>query len=218
MNLTLAALIFIFFALVVAWCWIAIRGGSIKKQWWPIVIAVFLGWNLFVPLAIRSATYQGKVVDEETGAPIAGAVVTVIWYRSPIIQMDQTRSFQTAKEAVTGTDGSFSIWTWPGIDLNPFTYVLTPPDTIIYKAGYAPLSRPTTYDRGYASYEGLADALKNGIVMKLPKLKTKEEEMKLSLGYLSAIDVPYERIPKLVQHLNAYRKTIGMSPYPERGM
>src|SRR5262245_35096315 len=160
MNLILAALIFIFFVLVVAWCWIAIRGGSIKKQWWPIVIGVFLGWNILVPLAIRSATYHGKVVDEETGSPIAGAVVTVIWFASPIIYIDQTRSFLTADETVTQNDGSFSLWTCPGISFNPFTYVMSPPDAIIYKAGYAPLSVPTTYDRGYRSYEALADALK----------------------------------------------------------
>ena len=146
MNLTLAALIFLFCALIVAWCWIAIRGGSIRRQWWPLVIAVFLGWNIFVPLVIRSATYHGKVVDEETGDPLAGAVVTVIWYNSPIIHMANPKNFQNANEVVTQTDGSFSLWTWPGISFNPLTAVMTPPASIIFKAGYGPLSVPTTFD------------------------------------------------------------------------
>ncbi len=220
MNLTLAALILIFFALVVTWCRIAIRGGSIKKQWWPIVIAVFLGWNTLVPLAIRSVTYHGKVVDEETGDPIAEAVVTVIWYHSPIMQMAQTRSFQNVQETATGTDGSFSLWTWPGISLNPFTYVLTPPHTIIYKASYAPLSYPTAYERGYATAEGLADALKKGIVMKLPKLRAKEEAMRyVDLSFLSIIDVPNRSIPKLVRQVNIHRRTVGItSLYPEAAL
>src|SRR5262245_23806850 len=108
-DVALAFLIFILLVLVLAWCRVAIRGGSITKQWWPLVLAVFLGWNAIVPLAIRSATYHGKVVDEETGNLIAGAVVTVIWYQSPIIQMAQTRSYLNAQETVTGNDGSFSL-------------------------------------------------------------------------------------------------------------
>lgn len=195
----------------------AIRGGSITKQWWPLVLAVFLGWNVLVPLLARSATYHGKVVDEETGNPIAGAVVTVIWYHSPIIQMAGTRSYLNAQETVAGDDGSFSLWTWPGISINPFTYVTSPPDAIIYKAGYAPLSVMTTYDRGYRSYERLAEDLRNGIVVKLPRLGTKEDSMRsVSLADLAIIDVPHHKIPRLIRQVNVHRKSVGLtSLYPE---
>jgi hypothetical protein len=210
LNLTLAAIIFILFALVVAWFRIAITGGSIKKQWWPIVIGVFLGWNILVPL-IRSSTYHGKVIDEETGDPIAGAVVTVIWYDSEIIHMANTRTFENANETVTQNDGSFSLWTWPGISFNPFTYVVTPPEVIIYKAGYAPLSVPTTYDRGYRSYEALADALEKGLVMKLPKLRTREEALRFArpASFLSPV-VPKYSIFNLTREINVHRKKIGL--------
>jgi hypothetical protein len=212
LNLTFAAVIFILFLLVVAWCWVAIRGGSIKKQWWPIVIAVFLGWNILVPLAIRSATYHGKVVDEETGAPIAGAVVTVVWYHSPILGLAQTRSFQNVQETVTENDGSFSLWTWPRISLNPFTYVSTPPDAIVYKAGYAPFARSTVPD------DEINKTLEKGII-KLLRFKTKEEAMKfVSLGSVYVIDVPNYRIPKLIHQVNVHGKAIGItSLYPEYG-
>jgi hypothetical protein len=217
LNLTLAALILIFFGLVVAWCWIAIRGGSIKKHWWPIVIVVFLAWNIVVPLAIRSATYHGKVVDEETGEPISGAVVTVIWYDSPLIEMDKTRSYQNAQETVTAKDGSFAVWTWPGISFDPFTYVISPPHAVIYKAGYAPLSVRTTYERGYKTYEQLADDLRTGIIMKLPKLRTKEDLLSfVDLADLSIIDVPHQKIPQLIRQVNVHRKSVGItSLYPE---
>ena len=209
MSLTLIAKIFIVFALIVAWFRIKRRGGSIKKQWLPIVIGVFLGWNILAPLAILSVTYHGKVVDQETGNPIAGAVVTVVWFASPIIYIDQTRSFLNANETVTQNDGSFSLWTWPGISFNPFTYVLTPPDAIIYKAGYAPLSVPTTYDRGFQSYEALADALKKGIVMKLPKQSTREEVLSVTGPPVSGV-VPFYSIPELVREVNVHRKKIGL--------
>jgi hypothetical protein len=214
MTPTIAALILILIALVVAWFRVAITGGSIRKRWWPLVIAVFLAWNLLVPLLVRSATYHGKVIDEETGQPIAGAVIAVIWYHSQILHMAETRSFQNASETVTDKDGGFSLWTWPGVSLNPFTYVLTPPDTIIYKAGYAPLSYPTSYERGYATSEGLARDLQSGIVMKLPKLKTREEARRFTdVGSLSVIGVRSDRLPKLFHEVNAQRRALGlMSP------
>jgi hypothetical protein len=173
-----------------------------------MVIGVFLGWNILVPL-IRGATYHGKVIDEETGNPIVGAVVTVIWYNSPIIHMANPKNFQNANETITNNNGSFSLWTWPGISFNPLTVVMTPPDVIIYKAGYAPLSVPTTYNRGYRSYEALANALKSGILMKLPKLTTKEEALRFANPTVGG-DVPYYRIPNLVKEVNVHRKKIGL--------
>jgi hypothetical protein len=155
-------------------------------------------------------------VDEETGEPISGAVVTVIWYDSPLIHMANPRNFRNAHETVTQNDGSFSLWTWPGIDFNPLKVVMSPPDVIIYKAGYAPLSVPTTYNRGYTSYEALADALKNGIVMKLPKVRTKEEALRFANpGSLSIIDVPNYRILNLMREINVHHKKLGLrTPMP----
>jgi hypothetical protein len=180
LNLTLAALIVIFFALVIAWIRIAITAGSIKKQWWPLVIGVFVGWNSFVPLVIRSVTYHGKVIDEESGAPLAGAVVAVIWYDSPIFHMAKVKNFQTAHETITATDGSFSLWTWPGISFNPFSYLNTPPEVIIYKAGFTSLSLSSGYERGFATYDSLADALQKGGAIKLRKLRTREEALRFT--------------------------------------
>jgi hypothetical protein len=148
-------------------------------------------------------------VDEETGEPISGAVVTVIWYDGPLIHMANPRNFRNAHETVTQNDGSFSLWTWPGIDFNPLKVVMSPPDVIIYKAGYAPLSVPTTYNRGYTSYEALADALKNGIVMKLPKVRTKEEALRFADPGVGG-DIPHYRISNLVREVNVHRKNIGL--------
>ena len=216
MSLRIAGILFIVFALVVLWFRAAITGKSITKQWSPAILAVFLSWNVLVPLVFWSATYHGKVVDEETDEPIPGAVVAVIWYHSPIIQMEHTRSFQAAQETVTDADGMFSLWTWPKIDFNPFTYVDNPPDAIIYKAGYVPLAPGTIVGNDY-SFEGLADALKKGIVVKLPKLKTKEETRHFA-NLASLPDFPNERLPNLVHQVNIHRKSLGIaSLYPESG-
>jgi hypothetical protein len=84
--------------------------------------------------------YYGEVVDEETGKPLEGAVVAVIWYRAPLVYMDLVRRFQNAQETLTDVDGKFSLEAAPGIDWNLFTYVLIGPDVLIFKPGYGPLA------------------------------------------------------------------------------
>jgi len=59
----------------------------------------------------------------------------------------------------------------------------------------------------YRSYEGLADGLKTGIVVKLPKLRTKKEDSTFG-GTEVGIDVPYNRIPLLIKEVNLHRKNI----------
>ena len=61
-----------------------------KISWWFVgVVAILLGWNLLAVRALSSDVYHGTVVDEETGEPLEGASVTVIWYRVPFVYMDR---------------------------------------------------------------------------------------------------------------------------------
>ena len=153
-----------------------------------------MGWNILAPLLIYSSTYEGWVIDEGTGDPIAGAVVVVIWYDSQIIHLAQTKYFQTASETLTEKDGTFSLWNWPGINLNPFTYVFTPPDVIIYKAGFATFHSTTEF---------------TGTVNKLRKLKTKDEAM--YFANRPAGDVPDYLVPKLISEVKNHHKNIGLA-------
>jgi len=198
LSLTLLAKIIVIIALIVAWIRIAITGESIKKRWWMYVAVAFLGWNILAPFVFHSSTYEGTVIDEETGKPIVGAVVVVIWYNSPIIHMDQSKRFQNAAETVTENDGSFSIWHWPGISLNPFTYVTTPPNVIIYKAGYKPYQATTEF---------------GGTSKELRKAVTMEEAVSFASPPVAG-DVSNYSFPKLIREVNIHRKNMGLTQIP----
>src|SRR6059058_3393157 len=86
--------------------------------------------------------YHGTVVDDETGRPLEGAVVAVIWCKRPIIGMDRPYYFHNAHEAVTDRQGRFSITAFAGIDWSPTTMTESSPEIAINMLGYRPV---TTY-------------------------------------------------------------------------
>ena len=71
--------------------------------------------------------YHGQVVDGATGEPLVGAVVTVIWHKTPAVHMERTRQFQSAQETVTDAQGKFELLVSPGIDWNPLTVIIKEP-------------------------------------------------------------------------------------------
>src|SRR5436309_3524558 len=74
-----------------------------------------------------AAIYHGTVVDEETGAPLQGTAVTVVWSRRPVVAMDGPEYFHEAREAVADAKGGFAVDVSPSRDWNPLTYVKQPP-------------------------------------------------------------------------------------------
>lgn len=172
----------------------------------------------FLKSAHGAELYHGRVIDEETGEPIAGAVLTVVWYTTPIISMERGMSFLSAQETLTDSDGKFLLLAEPAIDWNPFTIVRKPPDTVvIYKPGYVPLEPGSPAWKQVASFGSTHKALQKGPTIKLPKLKDKEEAWRFSnLGAFAITDVPYDKIPKLLKAVNVQRELIGLQLYPEK--
>src|SRR6266403_1901000 len=118
--------------------------------------------------------YQGRVIDEETGQPLAGAVLTVVWFRSPILGFEGTRDFLSAQETVADSDGKFSLTVSPGIDWNPFSYIRKEPEIVIYQPGYEPTWAGWRERNKFKRPTEFAEALKKSATIKLPKLKSKE--------------------------------------------
>lgn len=159
--------------------------------------------------------YQGQVVDEETGQPLVGAAVTVVWYKTPAVQMEGSLYFQNAQETVTDSQGKFSLLASPGIDWNPLTVIVKDPTIVIYQPGYEPVWVTWRVRMGFKSSGDFAAALKKGLVVKLSKLKTEKELRYFSdVGSLVHPDVPNERIPKLVEAFNIQRNKLGFHPVP----
>ena len=120
------------------------------------------------------ASYHGTVVDAESKAPLEGAVVVVVWRRKPVFAMDGPQYFHNAREVLTDAGGRFSIDARPGIDWNPFTYVLTPPRIVIVKPGYGAFPFEQVSPR-YGGRDDPEKELEYGARVELPRLATRED-------------------------------------------
>jgi hypothetical protein len=180
---------------------------SMRIRLWVLgVSALCVGLSFFASISFCADLYHGKVIDEETGAPLAGASVTVVWYRTPIVQLEGSLYFQSAQETVTDAQGKFSLEVSPGIDWSPFTTVVKEHSLIIFKPGYAPFE-PGRMPKEFWVYRNLVEAFKSGVTIKLLKLKTNEEMRRFSnLSSLGIGRVEEEAIPRLLYNLSQQRK------------
>lgn len=163
--------------------------------------------SLYEPRSVESATYSGKVVDAETGEPLKGAVIAVIWHKKAILSMNGGWSFHNAKETLTDAEGKFSLDASEGMNWNPLT-IVQPPAVIVFQPGYGPLSPNTP--RGFRDIVEVYEALEKGALIKLPRLTTKDE----IIGYSSipTLGGPFEKTPKLIEAINRQRALVGLKP------
>jgi hypothetical protein len=159
----------------------------------------------------RAQIYRGKVVDAETGQPLEGAVFAVVWSKKPRVTMDGPEYFHSATEALTDAKGEFSVDGSPGVDWNPFTYIVNRPSVGIFMPGYAPF--PTGHVKEIPREEMVKGMIGAGVVIKLPKLKNQQEMRRYtSPGTLEILsDTPHEAMPNLMRAINIHRKLAGLS-------
>lgn len=187
-------------------------------RWLLLVLLVMFGSCGYKFLSgLRTDVYYGRVVDEQDGVPLVGASVTVIWYKTPPIQMDRTQSFLSAQEIVTGPDGSFSLEVSPGLDWDPLTVRIGEPQIVIYSVGYEPNSPEWMVRWGFNTFDSLVVALKSGTTIKLRKLKNTKADVQryTSFASLNIANIPLEKIPKLTQAINTQSKLAGIESYSE---
>jgi hypothetical protein len=75
--------------------------------------------------------FRGQVVDFDTGDPIAGAHVMVMWLREPPA-LHLTQTFYDARETTTGADGRFEI----PYERRWMTAFVTEPAVSVFVPGY----------------------------------------------------------------------------------
>lgn len=175
---------------------------------------LFSLWNLVSPFQSRADVYQGTVLDEETGSPLADAVLVVVWWTKAYIGFEHPRYFHEAREALTDANGRVSLDASPAINWNPLSYVESPPTIVIYKPGYRPLTGATAVTMGFQKFSDVVVALKHGTVIKLAKRKT-DEEISRYTGVLSLTGsgVPMESVPNLTRLVNVQRKMVGITSF-----
>lgn len=103
-----------------------------RRKWYRrsaiLLIALFI---LFGPIPFNGL-YRGRVVDAETGKPIAGAVVLVGWtYMTPNVAGGTTHCID-GMEMLTDENGEFSFWGIGGL----YNALISETYVGVYKVGY----------------------------------------------------------------------------------
>lgn len=160
-------------------------------------------WVLASPLSAEAAgPWRAKVVDAQTGQPLAGVVVLAYWLRLyPSLGGWAGAEFHASEEVVTGADGRFLIHSRWAYTI-PLVIKVSGPELKIFKPGYGEW-------RLQRSEEGEKFTKGEEVMIEMPPLRTREERLKLygSIGWAPV--VPPERTIRLREALDDERAHLG---------
>lgn len=161
---------------------------AVLMRMWPLVpVLVLLAGCRSGPE--QWGPFQGRVVDAETGQPIAGAHVMVLWIREPP-SLHYTQWFYDAQETVTDADGRFDI----PRETRLLTAWVREPAVSVFAPAYL-MQAPEVTPAGGQRYV-------DSTVVRMRPLKTREEQCKYRWGGPS-IDMG-SSVPRLTEALNRY--------------
>lgn len=145
--------------------------------------------------------FRGQIVDAETGRPIQGAVVLVIWWRVVPTPVHAIHKFYDAREAVSDAQGRFEV---PRLPPPIVTLGVQDPTVEWFAPGYKHAELTVRPPDG----EPLVDPT----VIQMKRLGTRDERRKYILGRLPG-GVPHGRMPKFIRALNRELSALGLGTY-----
>jgi len=164
---------------------------------------IFLAIVTFIAIAHIYGPYTGKIVDLETGEPIEGAAVLMVFDTETFFDVS---SYGDAVETLTDSKGEFRI---------PWFLALTfHPISSWESHGYVTIFKP-----GYGAYPGHDDSkplfMPNGtlpeneyVTIRLPRLKTIEER---KINLISLPDIPRRKMKNLIRLEREERINVGLT-------
>ena len=171
------------------------------------VLARFTADRWWILLAVLAAAgcrsgagqwgpFRGRVVDAETGAPIAGAHFMVSWERDRPNPVHWTQSFYDAQEAVTDADGRFEI----PRERRFFTLLVGEPRFSAFAPGYVAESEQVL--------SGSGQLYVDDTVLKMRLLTSLEERCRRRPGEPGA---PRTEVPRFIEAVQQYNLTLTCS-------
>jgi len=174
-------------------------GGNGNRWWVVLLLLLLLGLGGPAAAEEKWGPFRGKIVDAETGQPIPGAVVLMIWYKLVYAVVQTNMEFYDAREAVSGPDGTFEI---PRLSPPFFSFRIYRPSWTLFASGYEVQRVVVTPPTG--------QALVDPTVIEMRRLKTREELVQKSRARPG--EVPDDRIPEFIRAINIERKMLGWDP------
>lgn len=186
-----------------------------SRRAWNVAALVVIGALSGIALSpprTEGATFRGKVVDGETGDPLEGAVVVIVWHRFSYVPLPHpVEIVDKVAEHLTDADGEFSAEASPGLIAPAFARR----QVVIYKPGYRPVLEISRDKRA---------PLFGQSVIRLTKIRVVQEARRYRIG--ADVDVgtcvpslppsrscvPEAQVPHLVRILEIQRKIF--DPHP----
>jgi hypothetical protein len=165
------------------------------------------GWDRY--LDRPRGPYRGQVVDAETKAPLAGAVVVVHWLLDRVYPFHSVAENYAVREVVTDDEGRFFLDVRDVEEGAPRR--TRRPSFFVFLPGYGSYPKKHVSPRGFTG--GIFE--RPGAVVELPRILDREERRQhlflFSHGDFS--DRPFKDLPELVRRINAERRAIGLEPH-----
>ena len=148
------------------------------------------------PFEGRRAPYYGRVVDAETGSPLAGAAVVASWPRRFVFPFGATSQFYDACEVMTDSDGRF-VLDGRAIEARGRSQNIEPPWFSVFYPGYSSFP-PRKVVSGRPFIEGDREAF-HDVTIGLVKITTRQERIEALHGATPALPPPPEKTPRLTE-------------------
>jgi len=166
------------------------------------------GWDRY--LDHPRGPYRGQVLDAETKAPLAGAVVVALWRRDRVYPFHITTEHYAVRETVTDSEGHFLLTAKDVEEGAPRR--TRRPEFFIFLPGYGVFPRRHTSPTGFLGevFEGTET------MIELPRIAGRAERLTnlSSFGPHSFSEKPHTELPQLMAAINRERAALGLSPYP----
>lgn len=169
------------------------------------------GWDRY--LDRYRGPYRGQVIDADTKAPLAGAVVVAAWSRDRIYPFHSVNERYAVREVLANLDGRFVI---DARDIEEHAPRRTlRPEFTVFLPGYG--SFPSFQKAPTGFFGDLFE--REGTTVELPRLRARKER----LDSLRAADPynlsedPFKEIPRYTELFNQERRALGLEPYPASG-
>jgi hypothetical protein len=166
------------------------------------------GWDRY--LDRPRGPYRGQVIDADTKAPLAGAVLVALWRRDRTYPLHIVTENYAVREVVADSEGRFLLDAREVEEGAPRR--TRRPEFLIFFPGYGSFPRFQKAPTGFLGnvFEGA------GTIVELPRLEGREQRRKhlLTFGVHAFSESPQDELPQLMRRVNEERIAIGLSPYP----
>jgi hypothetical protein len=161
----------------------------------------------------QKGTYRGRVLDAETGRPLAGVVVVAVWRRDRVMPLGGRSEHYAAREALTNENGDFVIEandverSAPRRTWRPFFTIFLPGYGRHRNVAGTPPTPPYTF------FEGA------GHTVEMARLNSKDERRAhlRTISLYSLSETPFSEIPEFTRRINQELVAVGFEPYPSSG-